>query len=485
MPGLHLILSALTLVLAAPAAAADNAACQECHGVSGLVRFDDRTGERLDYSIDPAAYESSVHGEASCVACHDVGYEGKLPHFGPRMQPRFLCVRCHEKLGEVESLKLPDRREDLLRGAHGDHGKDRLTCHDCHDPHRFQLLQDRPEGFVRIAAGSEICLGCHGAGERQFGHEALPDAESRHGPLPNAGLHLSAVSCVTCHAPEGDGTAHDVLPASESLGDCTQCHRRDDPRWAADHPDGGPFASVYVVGSSRSPWLDRASQGGFLLLLLGVAAHRWRRGRTGAGPRRMTGAPGLRAWHRAQGVLVVGLLLSGLSLHYGDSGAAPLSFRTAVRVHDVLGVANLALWVAFAVANARSGHVRHYLQRLAEVPAQLPPVLRYYAWGTFHGEPPPGPVSADEAFSPLQKAVYAGVMYGALPLSAATGTLLLFPGLAPQSALGQAGIWPVAFVHLASAYAISLFAVAHLYMVSSDDAEPKEQPDAPPPEEPG
>jgi hypothetical protein len=68
--------------------------------------------------------------------------------------------------------------------ASGEHLEAPL-CSDCHRAHDVQGSA-RPE-LVRAA-----CLGCH------------PTAQSVHASwLPNARLHLEAVSCAACHAPKG------------------------------------------------------------------------------------------------------------------------------------------------------------------------------------------------------------------------------------------------------------------------------------------
>ena len=467
--------------------ATSNPICQDCHAVPDL-RFTDRvTGESILYSIEPDAYRDSVHGQVDCVACHERGYGDTLPHEGPATTPRFLCVDCHEALGDLEHLDLPARREELLQGAHGDEGLRRLDCHDCHDPHRFALVRREKQALPRIAASNRICLACHGLLEdRLFGYATLHDAARTHDHFPNPVRHFARVKCVTCHAPLGAGAAHDVRPAAESLGDCSECHVRADPAYAASYATaegaGDLLDQVYVIGSSRSAILDRGSQIGFVLFLLLVLGHSLRRrqsGRVGRRARwlRVKGPPAIRLWHGLQVVLAFGLLGSGLSMHYGDSGLAPLPFRAAVRTHNALGVANVALWLAFVVGNARSGRVRAYLGRLRSLPRELPAQAHYYAGGIFRGESEPRLGHPDERFNPIQKLSYAVLMYVVLPTAVLAGSVLFYPLIAPERALGHPGLWPVAMVHLAAGYSITLFVVVHVYMVgSSGRAEESEGP---------
>lgn len=479
-PGLGLLLL-LLLSAALPASggatSVSNEVCQDCHAVPDL-RFTDRaTGESTLYTIEPATYRGSAHGHVACVACHDVGYGEDLPHEGPAWRARFLCVDCHAALGDLDELDLPARKDELLAGAHGDEGRRRMDCHDCHDPHRFALVRRQEEALGRIAASNAICLACHGApGVRSFGYEALQDAAGTHDHFPHAARHFGRVKCVTCHAPLGAGAGHDVRPVADSLGDCAACHVRSDPAYGSSYEGGAGrgdvIDQVYVIGSTRSVWLDRSSQVGFVLFLGGVLLHGLRRRRSGRGGgrrpwMRLEGPRALRIWHGLQLVLVVGLLGSGLSMHYGDSGLAPLPFRAAVRTHNALGVANIVLWLAFAWGNARSGRVRAYLGRLRSLPRELPAQALYYAEGVFAGEPDPGPAHPDERFNPIQKLAYAVLMYAVLPLSALAGGLLLFPLITPDRAVGHPGLWPIAMLHLAAGYAITLFVVVHVYMVGT------------------
>lgn len=480
-----LLISIVSIFRVASAEPAPNAVCDECHAVPGLYYVAD-SGERRLYSIAPGPYASSVHGGAPCVSCHAPGYGDSLPHTGRSFWPLYSCVDCHEELGDLEHLGLSERKRELLGSVHGKELKPRLDCHDCHDPHTFALVRENEDARDRIDASNALCLVCHGAAdERMFGHEALSDAADTHDWFPNSSGHLEQVKCIGCHAPAGPGQGHDVLPTADSVKDCVVCHTQGEPRYAASYAEpGGPpdpaasraeaFDNVYVIGSTRSVWLDRLSQVGFTFFLLGVLVHSVRRRRMGAKRTRwlhVEGSRSLRGWHLLQVVLIAGLLLSGLSMHYADSGFAPVPFRLAVRAHNVLGVANVVLWLGFLVMNARSGNARFYVARLRELPRELPRQLRYYAVGTFRGESEPFPPGSPTKFNPLQRLAYLSVMYGLTPLAVVSGLILLFPVIAPEQVLGHPGLWPTALVHLSAAYLLTLFVVVHVYMISAAPEE--------------
>ena len=62
-------------------------------------------------------------------------------------------------------------------------------------------------------------------------------------------------------------------------------------------------------------------------------------------------------------------------------------------------------------------------------------------------------------------------MYILLPVSIASGVLLLFPILAPERALGMAGLWPMAMLHLSVGYLLNtLFLIVHIYLATTGES---------------
>ncbi len=172
----------------------------------------------------------------------------------------------------------------------------------------------------------------------------------------------------------------------------------------------------------------------------------------------------LRWWHGIQAVAFLGLIVSGASMHWADSPWAPLSFGDAVTVHNVLGVVTLASWIVFAILNVRSGNFRHYRLRSNDLRARMWPQLRYYLWEIFQHQPEPFPARSDVKFNPAQRFSYAVVMYLLMPILLASGTLLFFPILAPEHALGMPGLLPMAMIHLSAGYMLTAFLILHVYV---------------------
>lgn len=115
----------------------------------------------------------------------------------------------------------------------------------------------------------------------------------------------------------------------------------------------------------------------------------------------------LRVWHSLQALLFLGLLATGLNMHYAGSEWAVIPFSASVRAHNACGIATAALWVVFVVWNAASGHVRHYKPKDIHVVHSLVIQLRYYAYGMFRGAPPP--LSPGLRNNHVQQLAYSGV----------------------------------------------------------------------------
>lgn len=174
----------------------------------------------------------------------------------------------------------------------------------------------------------------------------------------------------------------------------------------------------------------------------------------------------LRLWHWSNAVFMLGLIASGLSLHFSDPKVGVIDFNLAQRAHNIFGIALAASYFFFLVANFSTGNWLQYLPRLRGYGNQALAQLGYYLWGIFRGDRPPFPIDAQNHFNPLQKLIYLGVMYGLMPLLIVTGLMYLWPELAPDRLFGLDGLLPVAMAHYVAAYGIVLFMVVHVYLGS-------------------
>jgi hypothetical protein len=269
---------------------AESQACQRCHAISDWEINDPVTGRVAHLSIDPEAYAHSSHGDVPCRSCHGWGYD-EIPHRGSSEHPIYECVFCHDKDPGLQHLRLSQRKADLRASVHGDTEAGPLDCHTCHDPHTFRPVNESDDPLLRIGQSNAICLRCHGPETDPRNRFAREDAAPYHAALPNYANHIRKVKCVVCHtASTGDatGTRHEILTSDLSLRECERCHTPSSaildaiygPQRLGSEAGGvrrDPGVEVvgdaYVIGSTRSPRLERLSVVGFAAICLAIGLH--------------------------------------------------------------------------------------------------------------------------------------------------------------------------------------------------------------------
>jgi thiosulfate reductase cytochrome b subunit len=172
----------------------------------------------------------------------------------------------------------------------------------------------------------------------------------------------------------------------------------------------------------------------------------------------------IRVWHWTNALLIVTLAVTGVSLHFADPKLPLVEFSLAARVHDVAGIALLAVYGLFVVANIVSGNWWQYVPKPPGVLERCWIQAKWYAWGIFKGEAHPYRVSEEQNFNALQAISYWGIMYVVLPLMLASGFVFLVPELAPERVFGFDGLLPVAVVHYLTGAIIVMFMIAHIYL---------------------
>ena len=175
----------------------------------------------------------------------------------------------------------------------------------------------------------------------------------------------------------------------------------------------------------------------------------------------------LRVWHGTQALFFVGLISTGLSLHYSGSDWVLIPFALAVKIHNACGIATALLWVLFVASSLISGHISHYIPKDVHIVRSAVSQLRYYTVGMFRGDD--APLEAGLRNNQAQQLAYAAVMFLIMPLSIGSGVLLLFPVLAPEHALGRPGLWPMAMLHLTVGYLLTIFLIAHIYLATTGE----------------
>ncbi|MBX3702728.1 MAG: cytochrome b/b6 domain-containing protein [Steroidobacteraceae bacterium] len=221
-------LAGLAFPSAASAEGADNSLCLACHGMEGFA-MPGPDGQPRSLHVIRDRFESSVHGQQSCVGCHkDIT---GIPHeTGGRI--KVGCVQCHEDLWAQaqqeqraeESARLGHVKQMIDRYMHSiharpnreDQSRTNATCYDCHDAHYVYPAGSEIRAEWRLDIPN-TCGKCHAGPLQAY-------AGSVHGREVLLNANPAAAICSDCH------TTHDVeSPAIDSTKlaitrNCGNCH---------------------------------------------------------------------------------------------------------------------------------------------------------------------------------------------------------------------------------------------------------------------
>jgi len=167
-----------------------------------------------------------------------------------------------------------------------------------------------------------------------------------------------------------------------------------------------------------------------------------------------------RFWHWTQMALIFTLLFTGFNIHGFYS---VLSFESAVYAHSLAAIGLMVLWVFAIFWYLTTGNWRHYLPTTNG----LLPVARYYAWGIVKGEEHPYRKRFWCKHNPLQAMSYLALKLFLFPAIWISGLLyLLYVLWSAGPATNDALTW-VAMVHTAAAFAIAVFVILHVYLLTT------------------
>ncbi len=170
-----------------------------------------------------------------------------------------------------------------------------------------------------------------------------------------------------------------------------------------------------------------------------------------------------RFWHWTQALLITLLLLTGLEIR---SSLTFFGFEQAVRIHTGSAYALMVLIIFAIFWHFTTGEWRQYVPSIQNVKEQV----RYYVIGIFRNEPHPVKKTALSKLNPLQKIVYAGLKLVIIPTVVGSGILYLlyrFPQSGGLGGLAIGGLNTVALIHTIGAYALAIFLVSHLYLMTT------------------
>ena len=167
-----------------------------------------------------------------------------------------------------------------------------------------------------------------------------------------------------------------------------------------------------------------------------------------------------RFWHWLQAVLIMLLLLTGFEV---NSGYGLFGYRTAVNVHNFLGLFWLIAFAFFVFWIFTTGEWKQYIPTTRKMIT----VMRYYGYGIFRGEPHPVPKRLDAKHNPLQRLTYLSLAAMLLPIQMITGFLYWGYNSWADWGLSFLTLQVVAMIHTAGAFAILSFLIVHLYMTTT------------------
>lgn len=223
-------------------------ACGQCH--------DDKL-RQAEGSIHFTLLRSGAAGAPGCTACHSAHAVAPAERFATLSGTP--CRTCHAEIFAAYAGSMHGK----ARGS-GEHF-DAPLCSGCHRAHDVQ-------GSARADLVRTACIGCH------------PTAAEIHAVwLPNAALHLDAVSCAACHAPqaqrivtlrlveEGTGRPLTEREVGELLGG--EVATGLDP--TGKGIDGlGLWSAMRRLESRRQASADKLEVAGRLEVARGIDAHR-------------------------------------------------------------------------------------------------------------------------------------------------------------------------------------------------------------------
>lgn len=166
-----------------------------------------------------------------------------------------------------------------------------------------------------------------------------------------------------------------------------------------------------------------------------------------------------RLWHWSQAASIMVLMFTGLAMNGIHS---LISFELAVRLHTLVALALLMLWIFATFWLFTTGTYKVFLPRMFG----LFKVMRYYAYGVFKGEHHPYQKSLTQRLNPLQALSYSALKLVIFPLVWGSGLIYLSYNF--WETIPNAPFWleVVANIHLAVAWLVAGFVILHIYLLT-------------------
>jgi thiosulfate reductase cytochrome b subunit len=168
-----------------------------------------------------------------------------------------------------------------------------------------------------------------------------------------------------------------------------------------------------------------------------------------------------RFWHWSQAGLILFMLVTGFEVHGSFS---LFGFKAASQYHVYAAWTLITLWVFAIFWHFTTGEWKQYIPTLDKVDA----MIKYYLTGIFTNAPHPVRVTVLKKHNPLQRLAYLFFWLVISPTMWISGWFYLF-----YSSWANWGVdkylsleW-VATAHIAGAFMMLTFFVAHVYLVTT------------------
>jgi thiosulfate reductase cytochrome b subunit len=156
-------------------------------------------------------------------------------------------------------------------------------------------------------------------------------------------------------------------------------------------------------------------------------------------------------------------------MHYSDQNSYFIPFKIAMLSHNIAGIILSAIFLFYVIQNIKSKNYKHYIPHIKGLFERIKIQAGFYLSGIFEGKPHPYEASEQEKFNPLQQITYFSIMFFLMPVIVISGIFMLFPELAPDEFLGMGGVWPMAILHIAVGFFLSIFMLGHVYLATTGD----------------
>lgn len=173
----------------------------------------------------------------------------------------------------------------------------------------------------------------------------------------------------------------------------------------------------------------------------------------------------LRIWHGINALGIIILIVTGITMNQGLEKSL-IDFKTNIMLHNYAGVIVSLNYLLFVFGNMFTGNRKFYIVKPRNFLKRPIKQAKYYAWGMFHGQKAPYPLSEKRKFNPLQKYFYIIVMYIAVPIVIISGIALFYPETIFDEIYNVNGVLITAVTHSAMGFFISIFLIIHIYVAS-------------------